>query len=172
MRRRHKIDIRRALFLQFEKDAGQCGIRNIIAKTQLADLVVLAKHASQVAVREENRPRSARAHQRRFFTKMERRGCIPHVEPVVRCGLAHARRVIEACRMAAMPAQAALAQQGLDRREYGVYAVRFDSALIRSHNVFLRDASLRIDQHRSDCIAFPCDFGNGQPCAAPKSSLE
>ena len=59
MRRRHEVERRRTARLLLEENRRKPLIRDFIAKALMRDLVILTEAAAQVAVREEDRARTA-----------------------------------------------------------------------------------------------------------------
>jgi hypothetical protein len=70
MGRGDKIDVVAALFLQREHDIGQFLERNLCAFSEMADRIILAEQAAEIAVAHEDSPGAKPAHQRLLFTKM------------------------------------------------------------------------------------------------------
>ena len=73
VRGRNQINIVTPLFLQRKHFLRQRFRRNCFSDPFLADLVVLAETAAEMAVREKNRSRAPRAGQCRLFPKVSQR---------------------------------------------------------------------------------------------------
>jgi hypothetical protein len=63
MRRGYKIDIVAAQILEAEHDLGQPIRRDLSSFSQVADFVILAEKAEQIAVGKKDRPRPSDSHQ-------------------------------------------------------------------------------------------------------------
>jgi len=70
VRRGNEIDVVAAQILEVEHHPGQLGGLGFAAFAEVADLEILAEEAKEIAVGEEDRPRSPCSHQRVLFYEM------------------------------------------------------------------------------------------------------
>ena len=69
-RRADQVDVMGPLCLQLEHDLGESSRANDLAEMLLRDSVVLAESALEIAVRKEDRARTSRAAEARFFMEV------------------------------------------------------------------------------------------------------